>query len=117
MNKREAGAHYEEVAVEYLKQRGYHLLKKNYRCRQGEVDLICRDGKYLVFIEVKYRTSPRQGSGFAAVDAKKQRRISRVAAYYLLENQMGDETPCRFDVVSIDGQQISLIKNAFDYCG
>ena len=117
MNKREIGDHYECVAVDYLKQQGYHLLRKNYRCRQGEVDLICRDGKYLVFVEVKYRTNLRQGSGFAAVDAKKQRLISRVAAYYLLENQMSEETPCRFDVVSIAGEEITLIKNAFDYCG
>lgn len=117
MNKREIGDYYERMAVDYLKQQGYHLIKKNYRCHQGEIDLICRDGRYLVFVEVKYRTNRRQGSGFAAVDTRKQLRISRVAAYYLLENQMVEETPCRFDVISIDGEKISLIKNAFDYCG
>ncbi len=115
MNKRETGAKYETLAVEYLQERGYEILKQNFRCKQGEVDIIARDGKYLVFIEVKYRSTSRSGCAVSAVSYKKQQTISRVAAFYLLKHRLSDSTPCRFDVVAIDGERIQLYKNAFEY--
>ncbi len=116
MNKRAVGTYYEGIALEYLRSLGFQILERNYRCRKGEIDLVCREGDYLVFVEVKYRTTCRQGSAFMAVDKKKQHRVSRVAAYYLLEHGYSEWYPCRFDVVAIDGSEISLVRNAFEYC-
>lgn len=95
----------------------------NYTCRLGEIDLIARDRQYLVFVEVKYRKNLDKGSPLEAVDARKQMRIQKAAAYYLVSRGMGESTPCRFDVIGILGEQADLaspragqvrhIKNAF----
>lgn len=116
MNKRQMGGYYEGKAAEYLQNQGYKILTRNFRCHMGEIDLICREGKYLVFVEVKYRAGKGQGGAFMAVDFRKQHKISQVAAYYLMKNHMADTTPCRFDVVAIDGGVVRLLKNAFEYC-
>lgn len=116
MNRREQGAYYENMAAEYLSRCGYRILARNFRCRLGEIDLVCRDGRYLVFVEVKFRSTARQGKAFMAVDSRKQHRISQVAAFYLTRYRLDESTPCRFDVVAIDGDEVTLIKNAFDYC-
>ena len=75
MNRRKIGAAYEEAAAVFLEKNGVHILEKNFRCRQGEIDLIGRDGEYLVFFEVKYRKSADLGLPAEAVGAAKQRRI------------------------------------------
>lgn len=116
MNRREIGAYYEQKAADYLESEGYVIREKNYRCHVGEIDIIAQDGRYLVFVEVKYRKDKRQGGAFMAVDGRKQHRISRVAAYYLMENHRMDDCPCRFDVIAVDGEDIKLLKNAFEYC-
>ena len=67
-----------------LKKKGYRILEANFRCRFGEIDLIARDGAYLVFIEVKYRSSLKDGDSLEAVNRRKQRKIIRVAEYYPL---------------------------------
>lgn len=108
---------YEQLAGEYLKQQGYEILTYNFRCRYGEIDIIARDGEYLVFVEVKYRRNTKSGSPFEAVHLRKQQVISRVASYYCLTHGCLDCTPCRFDVVAILGEERMLLKNAFDYCG
>lgn len=117
-NKRQTGTYYEELAAEYLKGQGLSVIEKNFRCRQGEIDLIARDGEYLVFVEVKYRQSEREGSSLAAVHKRKQRVICRTAWYYLAFCVGNMDIPCRFDVVGIDGkeEEISWVKNAFDFC-
>ena len=69
-----------------------------------------------MFVEVKYRATAVSGEAAAAVDIRKQRRISRAAQFYLLRYGYG-EPPCRFDVVAIDGEERKWIKNAFDYVG
>lgn len=92
-------------------------MEKNFRCRSGEIDLIAQEGKYLVFIEVKYRRNAGSGSSVSAVGREKQRIISRVAVFYMLTHGYREETPCRFDVVGIDGKEVHWIKNAFDFCG
>ena len=56
MNKRKIGSRYEEAAAAFLQKQGFRILGKNFRCRQGEIDLVCREGKELVFTEVKYRS-------------------------------------------------------------
>lgn len=112
MNKRKTGTVYEEKAAAYLKDRGYRILEKNYRCPLGEIDLIAEEDGYLVFIEVKYRRTSRLGTGEEAVNVKKQRRILNAARWYLMER--GRECPCRFDVVAIQGEKVTLIQNAFE---
>lgn len=102
------------MAEEFLRGKGLQILEKNFRCRKGEIDLIARDGRYLVFIEVKYRKNRGSGSSFAAVGKQKQRTIIRVALFYLIRKGFRDDVPCRFDVVGIDGEEIRWIKNAFE---
>lgn len=113
----ELGKEYEELAVKYLTQRGYVVLERNFRCRQGEIDLIAEEGGYLCFVEVKYRRSGTFGSALGAVIPEKQRKISRSALYYLVIHGYSENHPCRFDVLGISPNQITLIKNAFDYKG
>lgn len=112
-NNRKVGAVYEQAAGYYLEQQGYEILEYNYRCRLGELDIIARDGDYLVFCEVKYRKGKEKGSPLEAVDMKKQRTIYRCAEYYLTEKHLND-IPCRFDVLGVEGKKIILIKNAFE---
>nr|MBQ8251997.1 YraN family protein [Lachnospiraceae bacterium] len=103
MNKRKIGADYEEIAAGYLESKGYRILERNYRCRYGEVDIIAvRDGM-LVIVEVKYRSSTGCGEPAEAVDVRKQRRICRVTMDYLMRHQYFYGKPCRFDVISICG--------------
>ena len=115
MNKRSVGSSYEALAERYLETQGYRILEKNYRCRQGEIDLIAMDGEYRVFVEVKYRKDERNGSPLESVDPRKQRRISRTASWYLMCHPETYRMPCRFDVVGIEGERITLIRDAFSY--
>lgn len=117
MNKRAVGTAYEKLAGAYLEQQGYEILEYNFRCHMGEIDIVAKDGEYLVFIEVKYRSDSRKGNPLEAVDIRKQRIISKVASYYCLTHGYRENTPCRFDVVAIDGVEYMLIKNAFEYAG
>lgn len=119
-NKRKTGAAYERKAGSYLQKCGYEILEYNYRCRLGEIDIIAKDGSYLVFCEVKYRSNRRMGTPAEAVTLKKQQTISKCAMYYVTTHGLS-YLPCRFDVVSISDcpekgtDTIDLIKNAFDY--
>lgn len=112
-NRRRTGSRYEQLAAEYLTVKGLVILEQNYRGRHGEIDLVARDGTYLVFVEVKYRKDDRMGTPAESVDARKQQRIRRTAREYLYIHRHGDETPCRFDVVSILGDRLNWIPNAF----
>ena len=113
MNKREVGSCYEELAAVYLQKKGYRVLERNYRCRQGEVDLICTQGPCLVFVEVKYRTDGRMGGPLEAVDKRKQRCIRQAAAHYMYSHGFGEDCACRFDVVGILGERVELVQDAF----
>ena len=112
-NKRETGTRKEELAADFLTRRGVKILERNFRCRQGEIDLIGRDGRYLVFFEVKYRKTARNGIPAEAVGYVKQQRIRYTAQFYLYSRHYQEDMPCRFDVVSILGDQISWIRDAF----
>lgn len=120
MNKRKVGEKYERLAEQYLKDRGYEILERNYRNRFGEIDLIAREPKddVIVYCEVKYRSSGTYGSPLEAVDARKQRRISRVAFYHHSFDKLAREKNCRFDVIGIyKDNKIEHIKGAFDFIG
>ncbi len=114
LNKRNIGSRYEQKAAQYLEEQGYRILERNYRCKLGEIDLIARDGAYLAFVEVKYRLDARAGYGLEAVDVRKQRRIIRAASWYLYEKHIRENQPCRFDVVSFLGEEITLVRDAFE---
>ena len=114
-NTRTTGTRYERKAADYLKQQGLFILKCNYRCKCGEIDLIARDGQYLVFVEVKYRNRSNSGNALEAVNPVKQRTICKVARYFLTAEYHSMDVPCRFDVVGIDGNKIHWVKNAFEY--
>lgn len=115
-NKRRIGSEYEKKAGEFLISQGYEIVEYNFRCRMGEIDLIARDGEYLVFCEVKYRKGAAKGHPAEAVGIRKQRVISKCAAYYLMTRHLPGVS-CRFDVVSVEGRETTLIKNAFEYAG
>lgn len=116
MLTQEYGRLAEEQALHYLQERGFKLVKKNYSCRLGEIDLIMRDREYLVFIEVRSRSHSGYGDGAASISYAKRQKIIKTTSHFLLMNQLQDKYPLRFDVISIDGKlgSISWIENAFD---
>jgi putative endonuclease len=116
-DKKSLGNWGEQVATKYLADQGYRLVVSNYRCRYGEVDLICKEGDAWCFVEVKTRRSSSFGSGLDGVTSVKQKRMIHSALHYLNEASLF-EVEARFDVVSIDfifgdDYRITLIKNAF----
>lgn len=113
MNKRAVGTSFEEKAAAYLSKNGYQILHKNFRCRLGEIDLIGTNDSYLCFIEVKYRSGLTRGFPSEAITSLKIKRITRTAQFYMLSHNVPPNTPCRFDVVVILENEISVIKNAF----
>lgn len=110
---RQKGYDAEALACQYLIEKGFKLLDKNYTTKAGEIDLIMQDRETLVFVEVKNRASIYFGYGFEAVDNKKQQRLTLAAKQYLVANHKYDKMPCRFDVISIDNGDIQWFCNAF----
>ena len=109
----------EEKAAEFLRRKGYALVTSNYRCKFGEIDLIVKNRRYLVFVEVKLRKSDAFGEAREFVDARKQERIRATAALWLETHETALQP--RFDVVEVyapDGMhtkapEIRLIEDAF----
>lgn len=93
------GAWGESLAAEYLKKKRYTLLASGYRCRFGEIDLIVKNAKYLVFVEVKLRKSNQFAEAMEFVDLRKQNRIRTTAQIYLSQNPT--QLQPRFDVIEI----------------
>lgn len=114
-NTRAKGGYFEDMACKYLVEKGYILLSRNFRCRLGEIDIIARDGDYIVFVEVKYRQNYKKGYPAEAVGSGKIRRISEASAFYIHKNNLPLDAPYRFDVVSIEGNEIKHIVNAFEF--
>lgn len=102
----------EQLACSYLLNQGLQLIDKNFHSKYGELDIIMRDQKTLVIVEVRFRKSNKYGSAEESITKKKQSRIIATTEYYLLKNNIS--SPIRFDVVSLSGNnQINWIKNAF----
>lgn len=114
-NKRSLGAKIEQFVSEYLSMHGFTILEMNYRCKQGEVDIIAKDAQYYVFIEVKYRNSTKYGMPQEAVGVSKQKRICKAAQYYMYSHGFGDAVPVRFDVAAVLENKITYYKNAFEF--
>ncbi len=119
MNKRKMGEDIESLVCEHLQSEGARIVDTNYRCRQGEVDIIARDNKYLCFIEVKFRSDDRYGEPQEAVTLSKQKRICNVSKFYLYSKYKSLDVPVRYDVVAVFPSdkiyKVKWIKNAFDY--
>ena len=115
MNQRKRGTAYEEIAASYLIRQKIRIIKKNYRIRQGEVDLIGEDASHLIFFEVKFRSNDRYGEPELAISVNKIKRISRVAEHYLM--CFPTRKQVRYDVISICDQRITWYKNAFNHNG
>jgi putative endonuclease len=101
----------EQRAATFLKRCGFCILGTNLRMPGGEIDLVCKDGDEIVFIEVKLRTTRAFGSALAGVHARKRAALRRLAADYL--QFFAPTARARFDVVAIDGDRIALHRNAF----
>ena len=106
----------ENLAVEYLTNKGFHILDRNYRYERGEVDIVAEDNNVLVFIEVKARHTKMFGEPEDAVTPSKRVKIRKIADGYLFKHDI-DDRECRFDIIAIDYQQqkpvIRHIENAF----
>jgi len=113
----DTGRRGEDIAASYLIDNGYAIITRNYRCPYGEVDIIARDKDEIVFIEVKSKRVQDFGDPLEAVDARKQRTLSKVALCYLNEEDLV-HCNARFDVVSIyfsyKEPSIELVENAFE---
>jgi putative endonuclease len=104
------GAAAEDLAARYLAARGLGVIERNFRVRGGEIDLICRDGDTVVFVEVRLRRHSGYGGAAASITAAKQAKIIMAARHWLVRH---GEAPCRFDCVLLDDQRIEWLRNAF----
>jgi len=119
-NTRAQGRLGEDEAVRWLAAQGYEIVERNVVNHGGEIDVVGTENGTLCFIEIKARASDRFGPAIAAVDTRKQRRLSRAAALYIAMKKRHRE-PCRFDVLGLDregsGWRYTLVRNAFPFMG
>ena len=115
------GKQAEQQAKDFLVRKGLQFEKANFYCRGGEIDLIFRDKKQLVFVEVKFRKKQDFGYAEDMITATKKRKIFQAAKVFLHENQLTESVDCRFDVIAINrlsnnnSTSIEWIKDAFHY--
>lgn len=107
--KQRSGDAAEERALLYLQSQGLQLVQRSFLCKGGEIDLIMRDDKYLVFVEVRQRADARFGGAVASVTLAKQKRLVHAAQVYL--QGVRNQPPCRFDLIAIEGEQLQWLKN------
>lgn len=108
--RQNAGVAGEARALAHLRQHGLVLVEQNFLCKVGEIDLIMRERQSIVFVEVRTRADARHGSAADSVTPAKQRRLLLTAQRYLQRYRL--PPACRFDVVAIDGETLTWLKNA-----
>jgi len=109
-----SGKNAEDTAHQFLQEQGLRPIGRNFRCKLGELDLLMRDGRALVIVEVRYRKTSRYGTAAETVTAAKQSRIIAATHYFLSRSPQYKDCPIRFDVVALSGGgAINWIKNAF----
>lgn len=117
--RHELGKKGEEIALDFLVNKGFRLVKKNYKChRWGEIDIVMLDGEYLVFVEVRTKSNKAHGMPLETIGYSKRRQIEKMAKLYLTNENVPDSIFCRFDVVGIilsnsGNPQIEHYENAF----
>lgn len=108
MNYRgEIGRAGEDLAYEYLRSKGYEIMRRNYRCKKGEIDIVARLRGTINFIEVKTRTCDRYGHPEESVTKNKERHIVETAKNYIMKNDLSEDD-FQFDVITVE---LSHIKN------
>jgi putative endonuclease len=111
-----AGKQAENMACQFLQEKGLMHKESNYRCKQGEIDLVMMDGKTLVFVEVRYRKSSLFGTAAETIDTRKQHKLILTAQHYLSARGK-HHSASRFDVISMQGSiksvHIEWIQHAF----
>ncbi len=114
--RKEVGRFGETVAASFLEKQGVRILKRNFQCRFGEIDLIGREKDYLIIVEVKLRRDRQKGMPGEAVDKRKQKKICQTFNYYRMKEKITDFVPVRFDVVEVYRDlSCHWIRNAFEY--
>jgi putative endonuclease len=116
--RRLRGGAAEELAARYLESQGLKLLARNLRCKAGEIDLVCGDGKFLVVVEVRQRTRRDFGGALGSVTLRKQRKIIRTTRFLLRAFPRWRAYPLRFDVIAVEGPPsgacgLEWVKDAF----
>lgn len=107
------GSLYEDEAVDYLVSNEFKIIKRNYTCKVGEIDIIAFKDNILRFIEVKYRKDNTYGYSLEAISKKKQDKIAKCATWFMTENNIPENSCCSFDVIAIQGNNIEYIFNAY----
>jgi putative endonuclease len=114
-SSQKTGQHAEQQALGFLQNQGLQLLDQNYRCHQGEIDLIMRDSNIIVFVEVRTRSNSCYEDPIESVTIGKQKKIFKAATHYLQKMNWLDSVDCRFDIIGItDPNQVEWIKDAFE---
>jgi putative endonuclease len=114
MNENNAGLEAEKLAATFLMNNGLKLMAQNYHCRFGEIDLIMKEAKTLVFVEVRLRSNSQFGNAASSITPKKRNKLILTAQHYL---QLHGESACRFDAILMSSdnlQDVEWIRNAFD---
>lgn len=112
VDRRRLGRRGEDLAAAWYTRRGYEVIARNWRCREGELDLVCRLGPIVVVCEVKARSSHGYGSPESAVTASKRRRIRRLAALWLRTTGIRCAA-VRFDVAAVRGEVVEVVEGAW----
>lgn len=105
------GQEAEERACRYLRSLGYSIAERNFRCRQGEIDIVAKHGETVVFVEVRSKARGGYGTAGETVNWAKRAKIVKAARYYALVKAL--DCPLRFDVVAIDGTSLDHVEDAF----
>ena len=111
--RRALGASGEQAAADWYVANGYGVVARNWRCRDGELDLILRRGRAFVFCEVKTRSSTMFGAPVEAVTRTKQVRLRHLAARWLADHAGVRASEIRFDVASVLGGRVEIVQGAF----
>lgn len=120
MNERGArGAHWETFASNHLRAQGLEVIARGYRCRLGELDIVCIDGETLVIVEVRARSTTAYTTALDSISGGKRQRIVNAARHFLMRHPRWFHRPLRFDVVAIDAvdtdePRLTWVRNAFD---
>lgn len=119
-SRRDKGIAGENLAAEYLAEKGYRILARNVRIGRGEIDILAEDGETLVFVEVKARHSGLYGEPEEAITARKEKQLRTIADIYIARNDI--DRPCRFDLIAIrfygKNHSINHIEHVLDFaCG
>lgn len=114
-SKQLTGQNAEARAEDYLSKQGLRPIERNFSCKQGEIDLIMRDGATLVFVEVRFRKNALFGSALETVNYRKQRKIIAAGQFYLLTHSAVANSAIRFDVIGITGEDIQWVRSAFNF--